>query len=172
MKEKKFYFAGFVRSLFSIPTQPEGTEESSLDEHTAPRGKKVLVVDDDPVFQKVISHKLKASGFAVINAIDGAEAITAMREEQPDAVLLDVNFPPDIPNGVSVPWDGFKLMHWIRFVEGRGGIPMFIMTSDDIKQHEAKAVEGGAKGIFHKPLDQKRLLSMVSRVLDQQVIAA
>ena len=62
--------------------------------------------------------------------------------------------------------------HWIRFVEGRGGIPMFIMTSDDIAQHEAKAVEGGAKGIFHKPLDQKRLLSMVSHVLDQQSIAA
>ena len=63
----------------------------------------VLVVDDDPLFQKVISHKLKTNGYSVINALDGAAAIAAMREQQPDAVLLDVNFPPDIPNGVSVP---------------------------------------------------------------------
>ena len=132
----------------------------------------MLVVDDDPLFQKVISHKLKINGYSVINALDGAAAITAMREQQPDAVLLDVNFPPDIPNGVSVAWDGFKLLHWIKFVEGRAGVPMFIMTSDDIAQYEEKATAGGAKGIFHKPEDQLLLLSMVDHALEQRVIAA
>jgi CheY-like chemotaxis protein len=170
MKAKKFYFAGFVERLFSARTQGQITPAVAA--QPLSKGKKVLVVDDDPLFQKVISQKLKASGYSVINAIDGAEAIAAMREQQPDAVLLDVNFPPDIPNGVSVPWDGFKLMHWIRFVEGRSGIPMFIMTSDDIKQHESKATAGGAKGIFHKPVDQMRLVSMVDHVLEEQAIAA
>jgi CheY-like chemotaxis protein len=108
----------------------------------------------------------------VINALDGSEAIALMREEKPDAVLLDVNFPPDISNGVGVPWDGIKLMNWIRLVEGRAQIPMFIVTSDNIKLYEAQAVEGGAKGIFFKPLDQKRLVNMVGRVLDENAIAA
>jgi CheY-like chemotaxis protein len=168
MKDKKFHFAGFIERL--LPSQREITP--TIQASPAPKGKKVLVVDDDPLFQKIISQKLKANGYSVANALDGAEAITAMREQQPDAILLDVNFPPDIPNGVSVPWDGFKLMHWIRFVEGRGGIPMFIMTSDDIQQHEAKATAGGAKGIFHKPVDQGRLVSMVDRVFEAKPIAA
>jgi CheY-like chemotaxis protein len=172
MKDKKFHFAGFIERL--LPSSFHFNQRQAAPLKTAPlsKGKKVLVVDDDPLFQKVISRKLKANGYSVINALDGAEAITAMREEQPDAVLLDINFPPDIPNGVSVPWDGFKLMDWIRFIEGRGGIPMFIMTSDDIKQYEAKATAGGAKGIFHKPLDQSLLVSMVDDVLDEKVVAA
>lgn len=167
MKDKKFHFAGFIERLL-----PSSLTQRQVTACPAPKGKKVLVVDDDPLFQKIISQKLKASGYSVVNALDGAEAIAVMREQQPDAVLLDVNFPPDISNGVSVPWDGFKLMHWIRFVEGRGGIPMFIMTSDDIQQHQAKASAVGAKGIFHKPVDQSRLMSEVDQILEEKTIVA
>jgi CheY-like chemotaxis protein len=170
MKEKKFHFAGFIERL--LPSSLTQRLVTPVKTSPVSKRKKVLVVDDDPLFQKVISQKLKANGYSVLNALDGAEAITAMREEQPDAVLLDVNFPPDIRNGVSVPWDGFKLMDWIRFIEGRAGIPMFIMTSDDIQQHEAKAKAGGAKGIFHKPLDQSRLLSEVEQILEEKAVVA
>jgi CheY-like chemotaxis protein len=167
MKDKKFHFAGFIERLL-----PSSLTQRQVLASPAPKGKKVLVVDDDPLFQKIISQKLKASGYSVVNALDGAEAIAAMREQQPDAILLDVNFPPDISNGVSVPWDGFKLMHWIRFIEGRGGIPMFIMTSDDIQEHAAKATAGGAKGIFHKPVDQSRLVSEVDHIFEEKVVVA
>ena len=174
MSAKKSFFSGFMRGLFSAPSnevvQPEPI---ALQHHTGPtNGKKVLVVDDDPLFQKVMTQRLKASGYVVLNAIDGSEAITAMREEKPDAVLLDINFPPDISNGGSVHWDGLQLMNWIRVVEGRAQIPMFIITSDDIKLYEAKAASGGAYGVFFKPLDQKRLVSLVNRVLEEQIIAA
>ena len=175
MSAKRSSLANFVRGLFSSTEEFESAQSTPivLDEQFSPsKGKKVLVVDDDPLFQKIISQKLKAHGFVVINAIDGSEAITAMREEKPDAVLIDVNFPPDISNGVGVPWDGIKLMNWIRLVEGRAQIPMFIVTSDNIKLYENQANEGGAKGIFFKPLDQKRLVNMVGRILDEKVIAA
>jgi CheY-like chemotaxis protein len=171
MKDKKFHFAGFIERLLpSSLTHRQVTP--TVEGSAAPKGKKVLVVDDDPLFQKIISQKLKANGYLVVNALDGSEAIAAMREQQPDAVLLDVNFPPDIPNGVSVPWDGFKLMHWIRFIEGRGGIPMFIMTSDDVSRYEAQAKAGGAKGIYHKPIDQSRLVSEVDHLFEEKVVTA
>src|SRR6267142_2759135 len=170
MSAKKSFFSDFVRGLFSTPNVISPAP-IVLQAAVAPsKGKKVLVVDDDPIFQKIISQKLQANGYVVVNAIDGSEAITAMREEKPDAVLLDINFPPDISNGVGVPWDGIQLMNWIRLVEGKGQIPMFIVTSDDIKLYEAKAAAGGAYGVFFKPLDQKRLVNLVNRVLDEQAM--
>lgn len=171
MKDKKFHFPGFIERL--MPASFNHRQVTPTAESAAiAKGKKVLVVDDDPLFQKVISQKLKANGYSVVNALDGSEAIAAMREQQPDVVVLDVNFPPDISNGVSVPWDGFKLMHWIRFVEGRGGVPMFIITSDDIGQYAAQAKASGAKGIFHKPVDQSRLVSEVDHVIEEKAISA
>jgi CheY-like chemotaxis protein len=171
MKQKKFHFVGFIERLLPSALNISHREITpAVETAGAPKGKKILVVDDDPLFQKLISQKLKANGYSVVNALDGSEAITAMREQQPDAVLLDVNFPPDISNG-GVPWDGFKLMHWIRLVEGRGGVPMFIMTSDDIAQHEAAAKAEGAKGIYHKPVDQSRLVSEVEHILEEKAIA-
>ena len=169
MSVKRSLFSGFVRGLFSSSVD---VELESTGPVLAAKGKKVLVVDDDPIFQKIISQKLKDKGYKVINAIDASEAIAAMREEKPDAVVLDINFPPDISNGVGVPWDGIRLMTWIRQVEGRAQIPMFIVTSDDIRLYEAKAAECGAKGVFFKALDQKRLVNMVNRVLDQKSMAA
>jgi CheY-like chemotaxis protein len=151
MKDKKFHFAGFIERLLPSSFNHRQVTPGSPETVAAPKGKKVLVVDDDPLFQKIISQKLKASGYLVV---------------------LDVNFPPDISNGVSVPWDGFKLMHWIKFVEGRSGVPMFIMTSDDVGQYAAKAKAGGANGIFHKPVDQSRLVSEVDHAFEQKAIAA
>jgi two-component system chemotaxis response regulator CheY len=169
MSAKKSLFSAFVRGLFSSTVDVQLETAMPI---LADKGKKVLVVDDDPIFQKIISQKLKESGYKVINAIDGSEALAAMREEKPDAVLLDINFPPDISNGVGVPWDGIQLMNWIRLMEGQTRIPIFIVTNDDISLYEAKAAEGGAKGVFFKALDQNRLVNMVNSVFEQQSMSA
>ena len=171
MNPKKSTFTEFVRALFAKRARAEKVILTPLAEDVTPwRGKKVLVVDDDPIFQKIISRKLNTEGYEVISAFDGAQALKAIREDKPDAVLLDINLPPDI-SGMSIGWDGFRLMHWIRCVEGRA-LPMFIITSDDISNYEAKAAADGAKGIFYKPLDPKKLVSMVENVLERQVVAA
>jgi response regulator RpfG family c-di-GMP phosphodiesterase len=56
--------------------------------------KKILVVDDNIVFLKAMSLKLRTSGYEVITAVDGASAVSSVRKLKPDLILLDLNFPP------------------------------------------------------------------------------
>src|SRR5947208_14697685 len=77
------------------------------------KSRKILIVDDDAVILKTVSIKLSNVGYQVVTAVDGADAIRAMREERPDLIIVDIHFPPDVPHGGGVPWDGFILMKWL-----------------------------------------------------------
>ena len=75
-----------------------------------PSGKpvrKILVVDDNEIIIKTISLKLPGAGYQVITAMDGAQTMAAARKENPDLILLDIGFPPDV---TSVQWDGYRIM--------------------------------------------------------------
>src|SRR2546423_14698506 len=110
MNSRKSLLTGF-RNLFAKRARAEKVTLQPLTQDVSPwRGKKVLVVDDDPLFQRIIARKLKANGYEVLSALDGSEALQALREDKPDAVLLDINLPPDI-SGMTIGWDGFGLMH-------------------------------------------------------------
>ncbi|MFO7840478.1 MAG: response regulator [Desulfosalsimonadaceae bacterium] len=56
-------------------------------------GKKVLVVDDDPDFNMIVQKHLKKSGFAVEGAYNGVEGMDKIRQNPPDAIVLDVMMP-------------------------------------------------------------------------------
>ena len=73
--------------------------------------RKILVVDDNEIIIKTISLKLQGAGYQVITAMDGAEAVAAARKENPDLILLDISFPPDV---TSMQWDGFRIMDWLH----------------------------------------------------------
>src|SRR5258708_22526815 len=93
--------------------------------------KKILVVDDNVVIQKTLSMKLKIKGYDVLIAADGGEAVTAIRTQTPDLVLLDISFPPDVAHGGAAAWDGFLIMDWIRRIEGPAHVPLIILTRAD-----------------------------------------
>ncbi len=80
-------------------------------ETAAAEPKKLLVVDDNEVILKTISVKLKSAGFTVFTALEGADAVSLVRKEKPDLIVLDIGFPPDVG---GVPWDGFRIMEWLR----------------------------------------------------------
>src|SRR5689334_7084489 len=108
------------------PTIPPATNVTVREPGT-PR-KKILVVDDDPVIREALSMKLKSKGYDVVTACEGAEAISAVRDERPDLMLMDICFPPDVAAGGSVPWDGFTLTQWLRHVGGAAKIPTILMS--------------------------------------------
>ncbi|MEI9865127.1 MAG: response regulator [Limisphaerales bacterium] len=68
------------------------------------KAKRILIVDDNEVILKTVSLKLQGAGYKVVTALDGAEAVAAVRREAPDLILLDISFPPDVG---GVEWDGF-----------------------------------------------------------------
>lgn len=128
--------------------------------------KKILVVDDDPVMVKTLSMTLGSRGYRVLSAKDGAEAITLMREEKPDMLLVDVCLPPDVPNGGAVPWNGFQLTRWLQHVN-TVKIPMIFMSGSDKEEFKAQAAEVGADGFMSKPLNSSVLLSSIDSALSR-----
>jgi CheY-like chemotaxis protein len=129
----------------------------------APAGqKKVLVVDDNEVILKTISLKLRGAGYQIITALDGSEAVAAVRKETPDLILLDINFPPDVD---GVPWDGFRIMDWFHRLDPSKKVPIIIITGlEDLKSKE-RAASSGAVAFFHKPINHDDLLKVVRATL-------
>jgi CheY-like chemotaxis protein len=124
-------------------------------------------VDDNPVIVKTLAFKLKTKGYDVCTALDGAEAVTTVRKEKPDLILLDLSFPPDVGHGGGVPWDGFKIMDWLRRIDEAKNTPIIIITGGDPVQHEKRSLEAGAVAFFHKPIDHDGLISMVRQTLGE-----
>jgi CheY-like chemotaxis protein len=131
--------------------------------------KKLLVVDDNEVIVKTVSVKLKSAGYQVFTALDGAEAVALVRKEKPDLILLDLGFPPDIG---GVPWDGFRIMEWLRRVDESKKIPIIVITGGAGDRDKERALAGGAVAFLYKPLDHDELLKLVRATLGTPIKTA
>ena len=123
--------------------------------------KKILVVDDNAVIIRTLSMKLKSSGYDVLTASDGAEAVSTVRRERPDLILLDLSFPPDVAHGGGVAWDGFLIMNWLKRMDEAQGIPIIIITGGDGAQLKERSMAAGAVDFFPKPIDNDQLLNSI-----------
>lgn len=127
--------------------------------------KKILVVDDDSVILKAFSIKLKASDYDVVTAANGPDAVNAVRTQKPDAVLLDINFPPEFE---GVVWDGFRIMEWLRRLEEAEDTPIFIVSGGDPEKYITRARELGAVAFFRKPVAHEQLVAALRRILAEE----
>lgn len=143
----------------------EGTASSGSDLQTsAGGGRKILVVDDNPVVVRALELRLKASGFEVITAADGAEGIRIARKEKPELIVLDINFRPT-ENFSSLNWDGINIMQWLRKLQDVSSIPVVILTMEDPSRYKEAAVAVGAAAFFQKPVDYKTFLAAILQLL-------
>lgn len=163
----------WVRSLFQLEPIPSRTDNQDMvmpaDTSAASgapaakrRDKTVLVVDDDPLFLKVTAARLQADGYDVITAADGSEGIQAARRKRPDVVVLDVNLPQDV---TGVPWDGMRLITWMKRFDNLKSIPVVMVTASDPSKYTKLAIGAGATAFFHKRMDPAHLLTLVSHTL-------
>jgi two-component system, OmpR family, KDP operon response regulator KdpE len=130
--------------------------------------KKILVVDDDSVILKAFTIKLKASDYEVVTAANGPDAVNAVRTQKPDAVLLDINFPPEFE---GVAWDGFRIMEWLRRLEEAEDTPIFIVSGGDPEKYVTRARELGAVAFFRKPVAHEQLVAALRRILAEEPTA-
>jgi two-component system response regulator AtoC/two-component system nitrogen regulation response regulator NtrX len=128
-------------------------------------GKKILIVDDSKIVLRALSMKLQSSGYEVLTAEDGSEAVSIARRARPDLILLDISFPPDVAHGGGVAWDGFLVMEWMKRLEEAQNIPVMIITGGDPVEYQARAMAAGAVRFFIKPIDTEELLNSVHEVL-------
>jgi CheY-like chemotaxis protein len=127
--------------------------------------KKILVIDDNEIVLKTTSMKLQSAGYQVFTALDGSEGVAAVRREQPDLVLLDIAFPPDV---TSVPWDGFRIMEWLHRVDETKRIPIIIISGIVEESNKQRALSSGAVAFFPKPVNFDEMIKVIRATLNTE----
>jgi CheY-like chemotaxis protein len=140
------------------------------DEPSIGKNRKILVVDDNKVVLKAFELKLKSLGFQVLTATEGSSAVSLARQEKPDLVVLDINFPPDV-GSTGLQWDGFNIMEWMGRFKEIANIPVIIITAGDAAKFKARALAAGAVAFFHKPINHEEFLLAIRRILGQRKAA-
>ena len=116
----------------------------------------VLVADDAPEIRSLLTLRLGALGYEVLEAADGNQTMDMVREHFPDLVILDVMMPGK--NG----WEVAKEMrHDARFKE----IGIIVLTAIGEKINEMTSPLYGADAYMDKPFDFKKLEALIQEVL-------
>jgi two-component system, OmpR family, response regulator len=115
---------------------------------------KVLLVEDDTNFGKVLKNYLELNDFVVELARDGILGLAAFRREKFDICLLDVMMPN---------MDGFTLAEEIRNIDPE--IPLFFLTAKNMKDDVLTGYKLGADDYILKPFDSEVLILKIKAVL-------
>jgi two-component system, OmpR family, response regulator len=128
------------------------------------KAKRILVVEDNRVTQKIIADVLKSAGYEVFTAASAGAAVKAAREHQPDLITLDIELTLDSPDDS---WDGFNVASWLRRVnEGKGKLVILVISGQrDWEKLLEKAASVGAYTCLAKPIEKQKLLEVVAAAL-------
>jgi putative two-component system response regulator len=118
---------------------------------------KIMIVDDEAMNIKILRRLLELEGFkSFITTSDAPTAVSLIRQEQPDIVLLDLMMPY-----VS----GLDILTEVRADESIAFIPVVILTAVTDRDTRVRAVELGATDFLNKPVDASELVPRVRNVL-------
>ena len=120
-------------------------------------GARVLIVDDDAASRRLLSVRLRAMECEVEAAPDGEEALSAIRKDQPDLVLLDLQMPRV---------DGMEVLR--RLKKDSLSVPVIVITAHGSIESAVEAVKAGAYDFITKPLDPKHLEIAVRKALERE----
>lgn len=117
-------------------------------------GKKILVVDDDPPFVRLVDQVLTEKEYEVLKASDGQEALRLLFAHKPDLVLLDVVMPE---------LDGWQTCQRIREMSD---IPIVILTGERKTEDDiVRGLDYGADDYLTKPVRNRELVARVRAIL-------
>jgi len=123
--------------------------------------KKILVVDDEPNFVRLLKARLENSRYEVITAKDRQEAIDKTRQEKPDLIILDVMLPKI---------DGYKVASILKSDENTRDIPIVMLTAPTLAQDIKAGMESGAASYMQKPFNSDVLLGIVQGLIHSKKI--
>lgn len=119
-------------------------------------GRKVLVVDDSWTELAMIATPLRNSGFDVVTAVDGDEALEKVFREHPECIVLDVVLPKQ---------NGFQLCRKLKNFEASKNIPIILLTSKNTPLDKSWGLRQGADMYMTKPFNEDELISNVRRLV-------
>jgi chemosensory pili system protein ChpA (sensor histidine kinase/response regulator) len=114
----------------------------------------VMVVDDSLTVRKITTRLLERSGYQVVTAKDGVDALEQLMEIEPDVMLLDIEMPR---------MDGFELAKRLRQDSKTKALPIIMITSRTADKHRNYALELGVNEYLGKPYQEEELLGHIAR---------
>jgi DNA-binding response OmpR family regulator len=119
-------------------------------------GQKVLVVDDSLTELTMIATPLRDSGFDVVTALDGDEAVEKIFRERPQCIVLDVVLPKQ---------NGFQLCRKLKNSELSRHIPIILLSSKNTPLDRSWGLRQGADMYMTKPFNADELVASVRRLV-------
>jgi CheY-like chemotaxis protein len=121
------------------------------------RGGDVLVVDDDATLRKLVGVTLAAQGHGIREAADGEEALTAIHEARPDAIVLDLVMPK---------LDGFAVLERLQASPDLRDIPVLVLTARSLSKEERQMLRARATSLLDKSdYSPEELRDLVARAV-------
>ena len=121
-----------------------------------PARKKILIVDDDPQIQELLTKILSVHKYKTEVAADGFEAGVKVMEFKPGLIILDLFMPG---------MDGFEVCRQIKENSGTSQIRILAITGYDTQENRDRIMKAGADGYLAKPLMMDTLLQHVGNLL-------
>ena len=154
---------------FEIPAHeteaPDGGEATSIRRviglGAGTRPPRLLVVDDKETNRRLLVAMLTPLGFEIAEAADGAQALAAFTERQPDLVLMDLVMPV---------MDGYEAMRRLRAMQEGRDTPIVAVTASAFEEDRQRVLDSGADDYLRKPLQQHELLDKLRSLLHLRYI--
>src|SRR5581483_8539274 len=113
----------------------------------------LLIIEDDPIFARILLGLARDRGFRGIVARSGAEGLQLARKHLPDAITLDIGLPDT---------DGWKLLSELKEDPNTGNIPIHVISGEEQWQ---RALDAGAIAHLRKPVTEEALTETFDNLL-------
>ncbi len=119
----------------------------------------IMYVEDNPDNRILVRRILMSENYAILEAVNAADALNILKNARPDLILMDINMPD---------MDGYTLTTKIRSMPGFERIPILALTANVMRGDKEKTLEAGCDGYIQKPLDIDQLIREVERFLPRR----
>lgn len=119
--------------------------------------KRILIIDDEPDFVRVVQIRLESAGYEVLVAFDGMQGVSSAHKEKPDLVILDIMMPA---------MHGHRVCEALKKSSKTWTIPIIYLTAKGNREDEELAYKLGAQHFLTKPYDPKVLLDTIKKALE------
>ncbi|MDF2907752.1 MAG: sensor hybrid histidine kinase [Herbinix sp.] len=158
-----------VFSKYKKPSNPKDEEDKVVqtdsqydhvdlsDDMKKVRDEIILSVEDNEINQEIIEAVVGGSGFHLLTARSGEEALMLIKRYQVDIILMDIQMPE---------MNGFELTKAIREIDRFKDIPIIAMTAYAMEIDRDWCIENGMNDFITKPIDIKELYGILSKYVD------
>jgi CheY-like chemotaxis protein/cellulose synthase/poly-beta-1,6-N-acetylglucosamine synthase-like glycosyltransferase len=143
-----------------VARQGADRRERERDDHANVEGGRgsILLVEDEDLIRKMVTVALRAAGYGVTTATDGAEALERLQEALPDLIISDVMMPN---------MDGLDLLTRLRSDSATSAIPLILLTARNSVDDIVQGLGLGADDYLPKPFRMPELLARVQAKIER-----